>query len=178
MPNYTHPFWNRLDQQPHIDLGGNPRPAEFGELLIAHDRQHTLMTSWAAAAHYITFALETGAPATKTVTTRIPPSCTWLDLGVLVYGKGAITVTSAVDAVGTLFRVTTDTVGGEHAAWQWTIGPTPDTNGAESGRSIQVATTASWQWTSVDLTFTFADITTGVGIFGVVVAPVLLPVPD
>lgn len=153
-----------------------PSPASFSQLIVARDRQHALMTGEAALAKSVSFAIETGVSNAYTLTVRFPPSCLWADIGIYAYGKGTVLVTSPSDAVGTRWVVSTETSGWEHAAWHWSGGPRPSTDGADSGRAIQVGTVENWSWQSVDLTVDVSAVTTGLGILAVVVAPVLLPV--
>lgn len=163
----------RLDFAQTDPLGG-PVPAAMSLLRDIEARQHALMTGWSPGL-CIDFNFSTGAGTTRTVTTRVPPDCTYIDLGVLAWGDGTLAITTSADAVGTQFRVATRQ-NEESAVWLWTSGVMSSSFGAESGRAVMARSSPSWIWSEVDLSVVFGSITSGLGVLAMVVVPLHLPV--
>lgn len=174
MPKY--PTFSRLDQHDITPAPGGATPARLERLRLVDDRQHALMTKFGGPPIYCDIAKIVTANDSVQAQVPIPPGVTYLDLGVFMFGKGDLTITSAVDATGTLFRSRGDPQGAEHSEWLWTSGVAASSFGAESGRAVQVASTPVWNWSTVLLTFGITNVTTRFGLLGVVLAPIHMPV--
>lgn len=167
----------QLDMLSTDPIGG-PQPAAIHLIREIDQRQHALMTTYGGPARYVTLNKHYDAPFSFEHTTFVPPGVTYLNIGLLVTGRGDVTITTASDVVGTKMRSylnpTNDGRTVLDAEWLWTSGILPDTEGAESARAILTGA-RQWAWDTLTLTFDGANISSGFSILGMVVAPIHLP---
>ena len=146
--------------------------------LISERSQHALMSGYGGPPQcrscYIT--------ATTTVSYRVPPGVTEVNVAALVAADGGnddctILFTTSVDAVGTEFPI----VGGDDsdvaaASWRKTNGVLDSADvGAESGRALTVRSSAVWTWDDVDVVITVTAAATDVVIYALMFSPVHVP---
>lgn len=170
------PVFLPLDRLSTTGLGG-PRPAVVQLLRDIDQRQHAMATEYGGVGLCADVAFTATGADTIVITTRIPPGVTHLDLGPLLWGEGLVTIISALDMVGTAFRVQT-TQSTDYAGRRWTSGELDDSLGAESGRAVQVRDPASatlWTFEEVDLEIEFASVVTACGILNLAISPIHVP---
>lgn len=154
-------------------------PALIDHLRTIRQRQHALMSGWGGCAVCRTLYIQATGDVVHTVTVRIPPGVTDLDLALLAYGNGTCTITTSADATGTVLRsvapIDSAAIEEEQAAWVSTGGALSSSAGASSGRAVTVASSASWVWQDVDLTLTITGVTTRFGCLALETRPVHAP---
>lgn len=154
-------------------------PAVIDYLRMIRQRQHALMSGWGGAAICRTLYIQATGDATHTVTVRVPPGVTDLDLALLAYGNGTVTITTSVDATGTELRsvapIDSAAIEEEQAAWVSTGGALSSSAGASSARAVTVASSATWVWQDVDLTLTITGVTSRFGCLALETRPIHAP---
>jgi len=167
----TSPDVDTLGIVPVVDLA----PAAIDYLRAVRTRQHALMSAWGGPAVCRTLYILATGNATHTVTVRVPPGCTDLDLSVHAFGNGTLTVTSSADATGTqlvsVAPIDSAAIEEEAAQWISTGGALSSSAGASSGRAVTVRSSNAWTWVDVDLTFAITGVTTRFGIMALETRP-------
>ena len=148
----TRPWFHPLDRNDERQIADMKTARAID---LPHE-QHALMTGHGGPpqgrACYIT--------ATRTVSVRVPPGVTDMDIEMWASCDGTndesyVVFTSGVDAVGTKFNL----VGGEESdvsmAQRYKTGGAIDSGiGAHSGRALTVRAAAAWEFSNVDVTVT------------------------
>lgn len=131
-------------------------PARVTLLRQVVTHQHTLMSGWGGPpqARSLYIPAVTGGTASQVVSYRVPPGVTHADVSVLMQGRGTVTLTTSADATGTKLRCVSffDNFDSENAQWYSTEGVMDSTEGAESGRALQLVSAESWAHQNVDVT--------------------------
>lgn len=159
------------------DSIGGPQPAAIHLIREIDQRQHALMTTYGGPPRYVTLNKLYNGAFSFEHTTFVPPGVTYLNIGLLVSGRGEVTITTASDVVGTKMRSTLNSTSDARtvldAEWLWASGIVPDTEGAESARAILTGL-RQWAWDTLTLIFD-GDKAVDFAILGMVVAPIHLP---
>lgn len=154
----------------------DPAPALVSYLRTVMTRQHALMSEWGGPPICRSLYILATGNVTHTVTVRVPPGVTDLDMALLLWGNGTLTITSAVDATGTALvsvaPIDSTAIEEETALWVSTGGALTTAAGATSARAVTVASSASWTWADVDLTFTITGVTTRFGVLAMETRPI------
>ena len=152
-------------------------PARVSYLRDAATRQHAVMSAWIGPPICRSLYFTSTGAGTSYLTVRVPPGVTDIDVAVLLWGIGTLTITTSADSTGVAFvstaAVDTD-VDEESAIWLSTGGLVSAT-AAGSGRALTVASSASWVWQNVDLTLTVSDVTTRFGCLAIETRPLHVP---
>lgn len=168
---------------PEVDLVGivpvvDFAPARVSYLRDAATRQHAVMSAWGGPPVCRSVYFSATGPTTTYITIRVPPGVTDVDVAVLVWGIGTLTITTSADATGCAFTqgaaVDAD-VDEESAVWLSTGGVQSTAAGAGSGRALTVAASASWVWQDVDLTLDVTAVTTRFGLLAIETRPIHVP---
>lgn len=149
-----------MTTRPQFDSLDLADPSPLLDLAIARAsllprEQHALMSGWGGPpqCRACMFVAENGASNTYTISYRVPPGVTDVDVAALLYGDGTLTLTTSADATGTRMRSVgaSDNVS-EGAVWVTTNGSLDDDNGAESGRALTMRAAVAWTWVDTDIT--------------------------
>lgn len=172
-----HPVFLALDR---YDVTPRSEVCEASIDLIrnAEQRQHALMTRHGGAPVFVDFVAIVTSADTRRVTVQVPPGVTYCDIGLCLFGSGAAAITGAADATGTRLTVRGETAStlAEHARWVWTGGLLDAALGASSGRAICVSSSVSWTIQDVELQVSLESVDTRLGVVGMVLVPIHLPV--
>ena len=154
-----------------------PEASEASTNLLAaiDERQLRAMTTAGNPPQVRSCYLRSTSSSSWTIPLLRPPGCEWIDLGLLVWGTGTITVTSTVDTTGTMLDSRNlATVDG--ARWIWTAGIIDSAAGASSGRALKVRTSIGWVYSATSLTVTIDDVTDECGIAAIATIPIWQPI--
>lgn len=139
---------DRMDVAELVDLVG-------ARVALIPREQHDLMSGWGGPSQARSVYMQADDNTTNnyTISYRVPPGVTNVDVAVLVFGAGTVKLTTAADTTGTLFR-STDMLMQDSmqsaAVWLKSNG-VYNGYGAESGRALGVASSPSWAWTDTDV---------------------------
>ena len=150
-------------------------PASTNLLASIDERQLRAMTSAGNPPHVRSCYLRATASTTWTFGYRRPPGCEWVDFGFLAWGTGTITLTSTLDATGTMLDVRN--LGNvESARWLYTAGIIDSAAGAGSGRALKVRSAIGWTYSATTLTLTIDDVTDECGVAAIATIPIWQPI--
>lgn len=135
------------------------------------NRHHDLMASWGNPASGRGMYYRATGSGSIVIPCRVPPGVELMDVSLLAWGSGTITLTTSADATGTqLWCLTGESE--ELAEWLATGGPIDPAGGAGTGRAFQAVASESWDYQDVDVTVTFGSVVNEVGLLGVWWRPV------
>lgn len=142
--------------------------------------QHALMSGYggpekARSCYYATSAV---APATYTLSERVPPGVTELDVEIAVAGNGTIVFTTSADAVGTNFRVSAvvyDGAPSPDVAVSLRSGGVVDSTNGPAGRALTVRASSSWSFDWVDIVMVLTPEVSDLTVYAIGFAPVHVP---
>lgn len=141
--------------------------------------QHALMSSWGGPeqARSVYYTSTGGTTTTYYPSARVPPGVTDVGIEILVSGSASILITSAVDAVGSLFTSAVtyaDTPTSESATRIYNSGT--DSSQGAPGRALTVRSAVAWTWETVQLTLVIDPLSAeDVVIYGLSVVPLHIP---
>lgn len=143
--------------------------------------QHAVMSSGGGPpqARSVYYVAESGASQTYTLSVRVPPGVTDVDVEVIVNGNGTVEMTTSADATGTLLRAAVSVTNGED---DWVSFSGVRTNGVQSpaygaeGRALGVVSSAVWYYQNVDVTVVVdASATADLRVYGLTFFPIHVP---
>ena len=175
----TAPQFTTLDRIPLVGLD-DLVVARAGLLRQVAERQHALLSGWGGPPQARTLQIQAtnGATASRVVSYRVPPGVTHANVSLLLEGRGTATLTTAADTTGTQLRNSedVDSLNGDVAQWHATEGVYDATEGAESGRALQLVSAAAWSHQDVDVTVAIdAEASMDFAIWAAVFRPVHVP---
>ncbi len=128
----------------------DPVPAQVSIPSEIANRHHNLMAGWGRPNMSRGMYLRTTGSTSWVVPLRVPPGVLLMDMTLLVWGRGTATITTAADATGVeLVGLSGDGVSLYELG---TAGPLDASEGATSGRAVQVVAAESWAFQNVDVT--------------------------
>jgi hypothetical protein len=163
------------EKTPSLDTIGtvtlvDPEPARVLLLQQADRRQHALQTQWGGAGVWVPCYM--GPTAALTLKVRVPPGVTHMRVAAMAAQSIHVTFTSVTDSTGCKLSWGPFPVDGgvQSAIFQQSLVVLDASANSTALRHVEVAASASWEWT--DETFTLTCGGTAGHIYGVGFWPV------
>lgn len=140
------PDYTSLDLVVNLPLRDHQAASQH--MLFLPKRQHALMSGWGGPPQSRTLCIEGSSTVETTISYRVPPGVTHIDMEVDASGNGNVNFSTAVDTTGIDL----------HFIDAFSADPGTELSTTVRTNGLQVLAAAEWEWTDVDIAVEVDDV--------------------